>query len=59
MYLIRRWDNVVSERTLTLELAKTTAQDESASRRTQVDVIEHWTGRPEVKVASYFNGSEV
>lgn len=59
MYLIRRWDNVVLERTLDEDIAKTTAQDMSAERQTQVDVIDHWDDRPEVKVASYFNGSEI
>jgi hypothetical protein len=58
MYLVRRWDNVTLERTTGEELAKMVAQDMSAERKTQVDVVESWDDRPERKVTSYFNGSE-
>lgn len=59
MYLIRRWDNVVLERSMELDRSKQLAQDLSAERQTQVDVVESWSDTPEQKVASYFNGSEI
>lgn len=59
MYLIRRWDNVVIDRSMGLGTAKAKAQDASAEQQTQVDVIDYSDSRPEVKKASYFNGSEV
>lgn len=59
MYLVKRWDNVTLERTIGEQVAKTVAQEESAKQQAQVDVIEHWDDRPDRKVTSYFNGSEL
>ena len=59
MYLIRRWDNVTLGRSMELDRSRILAQDLSAERQTQVDVIESWDDRPEIKRASYFNGSEI
>lgn len=57
MFLIQRWDNVVIERTTTLELALTVAEHESAKRpESRIDVVEHWDEREDIRLASYRAG---
>lgn len=61
MYLVKRWDNVILDRSLELRKAETMAIVASGSTcyGHRVDVTEYSDTRPETTVRMYLNGIEV
>jgi len=61
MYLVKRWDNVILDRSLVFDTAKTQAIVASATFHAgqRIDVVDHWDDRPDQTVAMYMNGHEV
>jgi hypothetical protein len=58
MYLVKRWDNVILDRSLEAQRAKELARDASVKGQ-RVDVIDYSDTRPEETVAMFMNGHEV